>query len=919
MMDALRDLNSKCDIYISNRNPWFSRGIERMNELKDLQKDANARLLAVQREYAGVCDNFLKKRLKAQEAVNQRHADSTKDKYRDDYWNENYEKERDDKVYEKESVSEIKFKKGTKKNEQILDFSEFDNILTSEHTNISTKEMLNAKTAVDLKRKNLTDDEKALLEKIASYASLRATASDYALVYWENDKEEKRLLRKYTQELEEEGRLINEIPQLIENALLAPELSAEKKAMLKSYQEIFSGFISGQLIMHKDLSYKIQLESHDFTGQDVTVQWTDVEYDKEAQENVLSQKEFELEDRTKEALFPHPPCVSDIAQGGMGDCWFLASLADLLAHDSDAVRNMMKDNGDGTVTVRFFAPYEKTSYRGDNYKQMAPVYIKVDKKVCTTTNRMSLWVQVVAKAFCAFTQVRLKKLPEKDRYANENRVYKNLSENQKVIEYGFIANGGQMSNCMQFLTGRVNAQKLNLEGGISEIDTVDTFMAQLYENSEKEAARDEANKTGAVLDRDFGVFKNKWDEVVTVHKEVLDEACTTGIDNVLKKTKRLKEVRDNIESMDKALNTVNTLLSRFLADYGGYSFNNNEGALFRKVYLKGELKREDLDEYDKRKLDSVYDLIKESFDDIKDYTRGESEKKNFIFNTFDEWMNAAGVGMQALKEEEKALKQYEETKADTIGQKEGVEEPKLTDEKKAKVRIAVKLDYAAAQLMSHVGVYAEARNYRQMFRDRKKKVEELKCGDIPLPEQGKTDRLATFASLLSITREQAFELAKKQAIKTLTQIDSAYDEAENSKNMEVFSGEYSERAIKMFKDIKMKLDKGEYVGSGSREGWGKVAKDGKESQDEGTAGNHAYSILGTKEVTMEGKKIYLLKVRNPWGKYSTEYFRNTKTGKINYRTKLTHDSGVFYMELTHFFRVFSNIYTSGDKWNNRSN
>lgn len=51
-----------------------------------------------------------------------------------------------------------------------------------------------------------------------------------------------------------------------------------------------------------------------------------------------------------------------------------------------------------------------------------------------------------------------------------------------------------------------------------------------------------------------------------------------------------------------------------------------------------------------------------------------------------------------------------------------------------------------------------------------------------------------------------------------------------------------------------------------------------------------------------------LAILNPWGKYSTEYFRNTKTGKINYRTKMTHDSGVFYMELTHFFRVFSDIY-----------
>ena len=48
------------------------------------------------------------------------------------------------------------------------------------------------------------------------------------------------------------------------------------------------------------------------------------------------------------------PTDTDIAQGNVGDCWFLASLAETAARDPKLIQNMFISNGNGTWTVRFY-------------------------------------------------------------------------------------------------------------------------------------------------------------------------------------------------------------------------------------------------------------------------------------------------------------------------------------------------------------------------------------------------------------------------------------------------------------------------------------------------------------------------------------------------------------------------------------
>jgi Calpain family cysteine protease len=130
------------------------------------------------------------------------------------------------------------------------------------------------------------------------------------------------------------------------------------------------------------------------------------------------------------------PQLRDIKQGRIGDCYFLAAVGSLVANDPDAIREMIRDNGDGTYSVRF-------------YRAGEPVWIHVDSELPVDDQgrlvyakgvdsdgdkQLEIWVGLLEKAYAKF----------RDRF----------SSNEDVEGYGEIDDGGHSDTVMKALTGQ---------------------------------------------------------------------------------------------------------------------------------------------------------------------------------------------------------------------------------------------------------------------------------------------------------------------------------------------------------------------------------------------------------------------------------------------------------------------------------
>ena len=144
------------------------------------------------------------------------------------------------------------------------------------------------------------------------------------------------------------------------------------------------------------LNTYLQMLDHNTTGVLVVPEKQKVKIVKDAQFT----KDYQFKDARDIELFPEEPALSDVIQGNVGNCYLIATLGAVTEAMPSYIKKSMKDNGDGTVTVRLFM---KNKMDDDYY----PVYVTVDKTIAyDKKNKMvgskgALWVKIFEKAIAA--------------------------------------------------------------------------------------------------------------------------------------------------------------------------------------------------------------------------------------------------------------------------------------------------------------------------------------------------------------------------------------------------------------------------------------------------------------------------------------------------------------------------------------
>lgn len=117
-------------------------------------------------------------------------------------------------------------------------------------------------------------------------------------------------------------------------------------------------------------------------------------------------KKLETQAAKEVPLFAHEPSVDDCIQGIMGDCYLVTAIGAIASTEPQIIKNSMKDNGDGTVTVRLY----KFSVDDDGKIDKVPRYYKVPKVMITKNGaRGAVWTNVMELAYCAHRRETEKK------------------------------------------------------------------------------------------------------------------------------------------------------------------------------------------------------------------------------------------------------------------------------------------------------------------------------------------------------------------------------------------------------------------------------------------------------------------------------------------------------------------------------
>ena len=132
--------------------------------------------------------------------------------------------------------------------------------------------------------------------------------------------------------------------------------------------------------------------------------------------------------------------MNDVRQGQIGDCYVLSAIASVAKNDPEAIKRMIRDNGDGTYTVTF--KQRKMNFLGPDEYEDKQVTVKADfaARAGQSADYGEIWPQVIEKAYAQFKKEQMPQL--------------GMLGPGPTDAYDPIANGGNPAEVIEALTGR---------------------------------------------------------------------------------------------------------------------------------------------------------------------------------------------------------------------------------------------------------------------------------------------------------------------------------------------------------------------------------------------------------------------------------------------------------------------------------
>ena len=119
--------------------------------------------------------------------------------------------------------------------------------------------------------------------------------------------------------------------------------------------------------------------------------------------NKNGEKSLIINNKNSLPLFgEYGPDEEDIQQGEMGDCWLVAALASISHYRPDIIKNMLKDNEDGTVDVTLQREFMPGIFRKEIYTVRKSIFKNRYGGDIMSASRDTIWVQMIEKAYAAY-------------------------------------------------------------------------------------------------------------------------------------------------------------------------------------------------------------------------------------------------------------------------------------------------------------------------------------------------------------------------------------------------------------------------------------------------------------------------------------------------------------------------------------